>query len=164
MPLINDVTLQWVGVSAFDRKRGWLVLVGLGVVVASVGAAYLYHAKYAARPDDLESRVRRFWDAKVEGDLAAAYALEQASQTGAVDLGSYLRKRSPAMRYVGYEITSIQQNGETADVEVEFSYQIRYPHAGDVNSATRGRERWVMLNGSWFRETKAAPAPLTPTQ
>lgn len=156
--------LQWVGVSASDRKRGWLVLVGLGVVMASVGAGYLYWSRHGASSDTLESRVRQFWDAKVAGDLTKAYALEAASQTGEIDLGGYLRKRSPAVRYREYSIKSISEQGDWANVEVEFSYQLRYPRAGDISSATRTRERWLKLNGTWYRETKVSPAPLTASQ
>ena len=140
------------------------MLVGLGAVVASVGAAYLYQNRLSASSGVLESRVRQFWDAKVAGDLAKAYSLEAASRTGAIDLGGYVRKRSAAIRYQRYDIKSIAERDDAADVEVEIAYQLRYPQAGELSSGSRTTERWLKLDGEWYRETKVSPDPVRATR
>lgn len=144
----------------FYRKRGWLVVAVLGVAVAGVASAGLYYVKTRPDPANLESRVRTFWDAKVNGDLVKAYALEAASQTNSVDLGSYLRKRTPALKYLDYTIESIQESGDDARVKVGISYSVTYPKAAGLRGTSRSNEKWRKLNGAWFRETKAGPAPI----
>ncbi len=144
----------------FYRKRGWLVVAVLGVAVAGVASAGLYYVKTRPDPAILESRVRAFWDAKVSGDLVKAYALEAASQTQSVDLGSYLRKRTPALKYLDYKIESIKEDGDEAQVKVAISYSVTYPKAAGLRGSSRSNEKWRKLNGAWFRETKTGPAPI----
>jgi hypothetical protein len=146
------------------RKRWWTVVLAAGaVVVAGLGSASLYLGSRHQSSGPLEDRVREFWDAKVDGDLARAYSLEAASQTGQVDLSGYVRKRSSTIKYLGYDIKSIQENADRARVDVEFKYEFRSPRGSELKSTSRIRESWMKLNDTWYRETKTGPAPLVAT-
>ena len=135
------------------RKRLLAATIGV-VVVAMMAGASMYRGKFRGPTDRLEDRVSSFWDAKVAGDLVRAYSYEVASQTGKVDLGSYLRSRSPAVKYLRYKITSTKEEADGAEVEVQVVYTLQYPRSSDITSDTRVHDRWLKVNGAWFRETK----------
>ena len=141
-----------------------MALVAGAVAVAGLGSAWLYGGREHRTDSPLERRVREFWDAKIDGDLAKAYSLEAASQTGEVDLTGYVRKRSAAVKYLDYDIKSVDERDEKANVEIAFTYEFRYPRGGDLRSTSHLRETWMKLNGTWYRETKTGPAPLAATR
>jgi hypothetical protein len=139
--------------------------VGVGVVIASVAGSSFYCSRPSTVPGRLEDRVRQFWDAKVAGDWEKAYSFEAASKTGGMGLGQYLRMRTPMLKYVGYEIVSMEEKGDRAGVEVAISYTVRYPLSRDISSSLRAHEAWLKVDGIWYHETVAGPGfPVTANQ
>ena len=57
----------------------------------------------------LAERVTAFWEARLQGDEAAAYQYETYAHTGEMTLTQYIQARSPTLKYMAYSIDTIQE-------------------------------------------------------
>lgn len=104
-----------------------------------------------AEGENLESRVRAYWGAKVAGDDVRAYEFEDLAVTGKMSRNQYVRGRSPMLRYQDYEIKSIEKEGKEAKVKVTVRYEFRYPTFPPMASSMVLTDTWQLHDGVWYR-------------
>jgi len=102
--------------------------------------------------DSLEERVIEFWNARIAGDDLKAYAYEAYSKTGKMTATQYVRARTPLIQYKSYKVKGIEKQEDEATVTVDLRYSLVVPAQKDVNLAMSLKERWVHLDGQWYRQ------------
>lgn len=118
-----------------------------GVVLVAL-VAFLFQQ----RAEPLEQRVAAFWEARIQGDDAAAYQYEIYAHTGKMTLTQYIRARSPTITYQDYEIDAIRKQENEALVKVKTQFQLTVPGLFDRQAGTVIKERWVRLDDArWYR-------------
>ena len=103
----------------------------------------------------LAQRVTAFWEARIQGDDAAAYQYEAYAHTGEMTATQYIRARSPMVKYLAYTVDSIQEQEKEALVKVNLKYQMTIPGILDLPLAMEIEEPWVRLDDNrWYRNLK----------
>ena len=102
--------------------------------------------------EKLEERVKGFWQARVAGNDLQAYNYEAYAKTGKMTVQKYIQARSPALKYVTYEVKKIEEKGDEATVTVAFTYHVVIPARMDIDLPTTVDERWVRIDGQWYRQ------------
>jgi hypothetical protein len=108
--------------------------------------------------ETLEERVKGFWQARVAGNDLQAYNYEAYVKTGKMTLQQYIQARSPALKYVAYKVKKIEENGDEATVTVDFTYHLVIPARMDLDLPTTVDERWVRIDGQWYRQVEQPDA------
>jgi hypothetical protein len=106
----------------------------------------------------LEERVREFWQARVAGDDLKAYSYEAYSKNNKMTLQQYLRARNPTLKYTAYEVKGTAEKGDEATVTIDCTYHLVIPARADFDLATTLDERWIRLDGQWFRQLEKPEA------
>jgi len=102
--------------------------------------------------ETLEERAKGFWQARVAADDLEAYNYEAYSKTGKMTATQYIRARSPALKYTAYEVKGTVEKGDEATVTVDFKYRLIIPARADIDLPMTTDERWVRLDGRWYRQ------------
>jgi|SRR5712692_2331360 len=110
----------------------------------------------------LEEQVRGFWEARIAGDDIKAYNYEAYSKTGKMTLQQYVRARNPALKYKAYGVKGIGEKGDEATVTVDITYHLVIAARGDLDLSTTIDERWVRLDGQWYRQLEQPETNQTP--
>lgn len=100
----------------------------------------------------LEDRVRAFWEKRIAGEDLKAYAYEAYAKKGSMSTEAYVRARNPALRYKAYTVKEIEKDGDEATVKVNVAYNLAIPARGQLDLQTEIAERWVRLDGQWYRQ------------
>ena len=104
--------------------------------------------------ETLEERVKGFWEARIAGNDLQAYNYEAYAKTGKMTLQKYIQARSPALKYVAYEVKKIVEKGDEATVTVDFTYHLVIPARADLDLPTTIDEPWVRIDGQWYRQSE----------
>jgi hypothetical protein len=104
----------------------------------------------------LSERITKYWEARVNGDVEATYALE-APDT--ISQPSYREKllKSP-VAFKTFTIKSIKENGDEAEVELEVGYLL--PGLSRPASSTMV-DKWVKVHGRWYHKLPAGDSGTT---
>jgi len=108
--------------------------------------------------ETLEERVKGFWQARVAGNDLQAYNYEAYAKTGKMTVQQYIQARSPAFKYVTYEVKKIEAKGDEATVTVACTYHVVIPARVDIDLPTTIDERWVRIDGQWYRQVEKPDA------
>ena len=111
--------------------------------------------------ETLEERVKGFWEVRVAGDDVKAYNYEAYSKTGKMTLQQYIQARTPALKYTAYEVKGTVEKGDEATVTVSVQYHLVLPATTDINLWTMIDERWVRLDGQWYRQLESSDVSKT---
>lgn len=137
----------------------------LFVLLVFVFFPFVFGACSSERQGDearsLEERVRGFWEARITGDDIKAYNYEAYSKTGKMTLPQYLRARNPALKYLAYEVKGTVEKGDEATVTVDVQYHLVVPARADLDLSTTIDERWVRIDGQWYRQVEDSNANLS---
>lgn len=112
----------------------------------------------------LESRVKTFWEIRIAGEDIKAYEFEEYSKKGSMSLEQYIRARNPALHYKTYKIKEVEENGDSAIVKLEVGYNLSLPTRGQFDMTTEITDRWVRLDGQWYRQETKKKEKKTPAQ
>lgn len=105
--------------------------------------------------NSLESRVKTFWETRIAGEDIKAYEFEEYSKKGSMSLEQYIRARNPALHYKTYKIKGVEESGDNAIVKLDVGYNLSLPTRGQFDMTMEITDRWVRLDGQWYRqETK----------
>jgi len=124
----------------------------LGVIIFPLAFGACSSERRGGEAGRLEERVKEFWEARIAGNDLKAYNYEAYSKTGKMTLQKYLRARSPLLKYKTYEVKKAVENGDEALVTVDFIYHLIVPARADLDLSTIIDERWVRIDGQWYRE------------
>ncbi|HEV8713597.1 MAG TPA: hypothetical protein VGX03_12315 [Candidatus Binatia bacterium] len=124
----------------------------IGLLIVPLAFAACTSERRGDQAQSLEERVRGFWEARIAGDDLKAYSYEAYSQTGKMTPTQYVRARSPVFRYRTYTVKGIEEQGDEATVTIDLRYSLALPTKKDVNLAMDLQERWVRLDGQWYRQ------------
>lgn len=143
------------------RDVAIIFLLSLFLCVVDSGCNSTGHNK---EEGSLESRVKTFWEVRIAGEDIKAYDFEEYSKKGSMSLEQYIRARNPALRYKTYKIKEVEENGDNAIVKLDVGYNLSLPTRGQFNMTTEITDRWVRLDGQWYRQEtkkkeKKTPAP-----
>ena len=111
--------------------------------------------------ETLEERAKGFWEVRVAGDDMKAYNYEAYSKTGKMTLQQYIQARNPALKYTAYEVKGTVEKGDEATVTVNVQYHLVMPAMTDLNLWTTIDERWVRLDGQWYRQLEPSDVSKT---
>jgi hypothetical protein len=102
------------------------------------------------QPVSLQEQVTKYWEARVQGDVEAAYALEAP---GTVEKPAYQKKllKSPII-FRAYTIESIKEDGDEAEVELRMEYIL--PGLSRSVSSTMV-DKWTKVRGRWYHTPSA---------
>ncbi len=135
--------------------RWWRVGRVVGTVALMAGVAWAV-SLWACQPAPLTERVAAFWDARLQGDEAAAYQYETYAYTGALTLTQYIQARSPRLTHKAYTIDTIQEQENEAVVTINLQSEVSIPGLADVPLATAVTDQWVRLDDrQWYRKARS---------
>jgi hypothetical protein len=83
-----------------------------------------------------------------------AYNYEAYAKTGKMTAQKYVQARSPALKYVAYEVKKVEAKGDEATVTVAFTYHVVIPAQMDIDLPATMDERWVRIDGQWYRQVE----------
>jgi hypothetical protein len=108
------------------------------------------------QPVSLQEQVRKYWEARIQGDVEQTYALEAP---GTVEKLAYQKKllKSPVI-YRSYTIQSIKEDGDKAEAELRMEYIL--PGLSRPASSTMV-DRWVKVRGQWYHNLPAGDSGTT---
>ncbi len=138
------------GVSRICQHIGELFVIGL--LIFPLAFAACSSERRGVRAESLEERVRGFWEARIAGDDLKAYAYEAYAKTGRMTPTRYVRARSPLLQYKSYKVKGIEEQGDEATVTIDLRYRLILPTPKDLNLAMNLQERWIRLDGQWYRQ------------
>jgi len=138
------------GVSQICRHINALFVIGLLALPLALVACS--SGRQGDQAGSLEERVKEFWEARIAGDDIKAYTFEVYSKTGRMTANQYVRSRSPVFQYKSYKVKGIEEKGDEATVTIDLRYNLALPTRADVDLAMDLQERWVRLDGQWYRQ------------
>lgn len=144
---------------AFRPYRFSVTLLLLGFFIFPFVFGACSSERRGGEAEPLEARVRGFWEARTAGDDLKAYSYEAYSKTGKMKPEDYLRARNPTLKYKAYEMKNAVENGDEATVTVDVAYNLIMPAQANLDLSMTTKERWVRLEGQWYREQ--LPTPLS---
>ncbi len=136
-----------------------LLLLGLFIFLFVFGACS--SERRGGEAETLEERAKGFWEVRVAGDDIKAYNYEAYSKTGKMTLQQYIQARNPTLKYIAYEVKRTVEKGDEATVTVNVQYHLVIPAMTDLNLSTTIDERWVRLDGQWYRQLEQSEASKT---
>ncbi len=130
--------------------RGWLGLLLLSLLV---GCAVMQTQGSLDAAGRLRERASRYWDARINGDLMAAYTAHEPAFRRAVTLQTFAPSIGVS-RVLAYEIVGVRIRGELGFVRVKM--RVASPFALSAKQAEPNwqemEERWVRVDGEWYRK------------
>src|SRR5262245_20417226 len=128
----------------------------IGLFVLPLAFAACSSERQRGQAESLEERVKEFWEARIAGDDIKAYTFEAYSKNGQMTANQYVRSRSPVFQYKSYKVKGIEEKGDEATVIIDLRYNLALPTRRDVDLAMDLQERWVRLDGQWYRQLEKA--------
>ncbi len=138
------------------------ILFVLGLLVFPFAFGACHSEQRGGGAGSLEERVKGFWNARVAGDDLKAYAYEAYSKTGKMTPTQYVRARTALLQYKSYEVKGIAEQGDEATVTIDLRYRFVSPISKDLNLAMNLQERWIRLDGQWYRQLEKPEEGQTP--
>jgi len=126
----------------------------IGLLIFPVALAACTSERRGDQAQSLEERVRGFWEARIAGDDLKAYAYEAYAKTGKMTPTQYVRARSPVFQYRAYTVKGIEEQQDEATVTIDLRYSLALPTKKDVKLSMNLQERWVRLDGQWYRQVE----------
>lgn len=129
------------------------LIVGVLALAALAGGGWQWRVYQAKRLRlALEQQVTRYWDAVIANDQWTVYQLEAGRQSGELAPDAfYDAQLSRAVEVVGYSIESIEQQGDSAKVQLDilktFSALRGANYQGRLNDA------WILIDDQWWHDT-----------
>lgn len=133
-----------------------MMTIGLsGVLLALllVGASGLQRSAVAASDEPLRERVIRYWEARLQSDLLAAYQLHEPAFRRAVTFAAFSQGRGAAPA-LAYEILDERVDGDKAFVKVRHQTTIKHPKFIKPVQPRwmETEEQWIRVEGVWYRK------------
>ncbi|MCP3979809.1 MAG: hypothetical protein GY716_10845 [bacterium] len=124
-----------------------LLLVAGGVAFTTVGGGTLMGWLGLRDSEDvLRSRVEKYWEARLVGDVSAMTALILPEHGGMISPGLMLTEN--------YEIHEIEIDGETANAHIAVTARINHALMAERTREVLLQDRWVLSDGTWYRDAK----------
>jgi hypothetical protein len=124
---LGALALGVVGFLALPGGRGWLTSTGV------LGEERL-----------VRSRIDGYWNARVQGDLAAMARYQHPDQQSVPDTGLLTTE--------AFEIRSLSIEGDQATAEVAVKARLQHPKLRNMEREVVAKERWVKVDGRWHRD------------
>lgn len=107
----------------------------------------------AVANESLRERVIRYWEARMQGDLLAAYQLHEPAFRRAVTFVAFAQGRG-ATPTLAYEILDERVEGDVAWVNVNKQSTIKHPMLIRPVPPrwTETEEQWIRVEGVWYRK------------
>lgn len=128
---LATVTVAIFGFLALPAGRAWLTASGL------LGEERL-----------IRSRVERYWNARVDGDLATMSRYQHPEQPEVAEGGMLVTE--------SFEIRSIQIDGDQAVATIKMHTRLKQPRLSTFERDIIAEDRWVRLDGEWRRDKRPA--------
>jgi len=108
------------------------------------------------QPVSLQERVKKYWEARIKGDVQQTYALE-APDT--IEQSAYRTKLlKSAVVFTAFTIHSIEEDGDQAEVALRMEYIL--PGLSRPASSTMV-DKWVKVHGRWYHKLPAGDSGAT---
>jgi hypothetical protein len=128
-------------------------LPGLLLALLLVGCAGVPRLAGPALNESLQDRVTRYWEARMRDDLLATYQLHEPAFRRAVTFTAFAQGRG-ATPILAYEILDERIEDDVAFVMVKKQSTIK--HSMLIKPVqprwTESEERWVRVEGVWYRK------------
>jgi hypothetical protein len=140
-----------------EKRKDWLTGLSCSIIFCLIifsGCATKETVKSLSDEEVLRERVMAYWNYRVSRELDKAYAYEYP--LGKTDLTKYVQVNSnPMMGYKSYEIKTIREKDEVADVELLIVPWVKVPGAKPLEHATTITDRWVKLEKVWYHVSRS---------
>lgn len=138
-----------------ETMRRRMMAVGLSSLLMAlllVGFAGPQQPAGAAPDESLRERVIQYWEARMRGDLLAAYQLHEPAFRRAVTFAAFSQGRG-ATPTLAYEILDERVEGDVAFVKVKKQSTVKHPQfVKPVQPRwTEDEEQWIRVEGVWYR-------------
>lgn len=133
------------------RRRQWgALLLGFVILAGCAGAGTPQTADQVER---LRTRVARYWDARLGGDLLETYRLHPPAFRKAITFSAFAAGRG-AIPVLEYEIKDVRVNGPEGVVVIRTNYTVLHKSLAKPMAPRWGEveEQWVMVSGEWYRK------------
>lgn len=103
--------------------------------------------------DELEARIKKYWEAKAGNDFKTAYELESPKLQKEITLEKYTQiNQNPMLQMSKIKITNIKIEGNMGRADVVFALDISQPSKNVVISAPRRTDNWEKTDGVWYKK------------
>ena len=102
----------------------------------------------------LEARSKAYWELRLKGDWGSIYDYLTPEERKFVTRDKFVRERSQELRFLGYQIESVEVRGNEGTTSTQCKWRItipgdELPHRGGETTLT---EYWLFTGDNWYLE------------
>jgi hypothetical protein len=120
-----------------------VVALGAGALVSFGGMSWLDSMGLRGQDRLVESRVRGYWQARVDRDLEEQVEFLHPQQGSVADSGMLVTE--------SFEITGIEIDGDDAVADLVVKSRLKHPILSARDRTVEMQTKWVKHEGKWYR-------------
>ena len=140
-------------------KRPRLFIIGLIVLLLAGSCAHRPPRAVSDPESVLKARATAYWQHRINGELADAYAFEIPAIREKTSLTNYIKSLSNGILLREATVQRLTLDGDQGIVRMKFAFRLVGIYTPKKGIPMQGNDYWELIDGTWYHAYRAKASP-----